>query len=105
MACVFSSLRIGEYIESTCRLETCRGLYYKGNTKEIETAALFGRYLRELGFCIGYITPLTVYNFRAKGLFLIDKHYLLSARIKHGGHKDKNIFRNYYKPNNAGTNS
>ena len=29
MACVFSSSRIGEYVESTCRLGTRRGLYYR----------------------------------------------------------------------------
>jgi hypothetical protein len=34
----------------------------------------------------------------------LDKLYSTAQRIKRGGHTDKNTHRDYYTPNNAGTN-
>ena len=76
---------------------------FQGNTGEMETAASFGRHLRELGVRAGYSKPPTVHDFRAEGLFLIDKQYSSSARMKHGGQRDENTYRDYYAPNNPGT--
>ncbi|KAK3169331.1 hypothetical protein OEA41_008714 [Lepraria neglecta] len=70
---------------------------------EMEKADTFSRRLRELGVRAGYLRPPTIHDFRAEGLYLIDKLYSTAQRMKHGGHKDERTFGDSYMPNNAGT--
>ena len=44
---------------------------YQRDNGEIESAVIFSRRLRELGFRAGYIRPPTIHDFRAEGLHLI----------------------------------
>ncbi|KDN70506.1 hypothetical protein CSUB01_07951 [Colletotrichum sublineola] len=75
----------------------------KRTTRKIETANAFGRRLRALGFRAGYPRPPTVHDFRAEGLYWIDKLYTVAQRMKHAGQRDPNTFNNHYQPNNSGT--
>ncbi|KAL2041983.1 hypothetical protein N7G274_005171 [Stereocaulon virgatum] len=66
-------------------------------------ADTFSRRLRELGVRAGYLRPPTIHDFRAEGLYLVDKLYSAAQRMKHGGHRDERTYCDSYMPNNAGT--
>ncbi|KAL8296236.1 hypothetical protein RB600_001635 [Gaeumannomyces tritici] len=70
---------------------------------KMETARALSRRLRALGYRAGYSRPPTIHDFRAEGLFWIDKLYSDAQRMKHAGHKDSNTYNNHYQPNNSGT--
>lgn len=71
--------------------------------EKIEKANAFSFRLRALGFRTGYPRPPTIHDFRAEGLYWIDKLYSAAQRIKHAGQRDPNTFNNHYMPNNSGT--
>ena len=45
--------------------------FFQDNDGNMETAASFSRYIRELGKRTGYTVPPTIHDFRAEGLYLI----------------------------------
>ncbi|EJT69642.1 hypothetical protein GGTG_12526 [Gaeumannomyces tritici R3-111a-1] len=69
----------------------------------IETAIALSKRLRALGFRAGYARPPTIYDFRAEGLYWIDKLYSQAQRMKHAGHIDPATHNKHYQPNNSGT--
>jgi len=45
--------------------------FFKKEDGEIDTANIFSKRVRDLGFRSGYELPPTIHDFRAEGLFLI----------------------------------
>ncbi|KAH8799672.1 hypothetical protein F5884DRAFT_113557 [Xylogone sp. PMI_703] len=66
---------------------------------KIENASAFSKRFKSLGYRSGYPRPPTIHDFRAVGLYLIDKLYSAASRMKYAGQKDSNTFINHYMPN------
>jgi hypothetical protein len=45
--------------------------FFRKDDREIDTADILSKRVRELGFRSGYELPPTIHDFRAEGLFLI----------------------------------
>ncbi|KAM9874786.1 hypothetical protein VDGL01_11107 [Verticillium dahliae] len=69
---------------------------------KIESAGSVSKRLRALGVRAGYTKPPTFHDFRAEGLFWINKLYSLAQRMKHAGQKDAKTYDKHYAPNNSG---
>ncbi|EJT68897.1 hypothetical protein, variant [Gaeumannomyces tritici R3-111a-1] len=70
---------------------------------KMESAKALSKRLRALGFRAGYPHPPTIHDFRAEGLYWIDKLYSEAQRMKHAGHIDPATYNKHYQPNNSGT--
>ncbi|KAK0747306.1 hypothetical protein B0T21DRAFT_300960, partial [Apiosordaria backusii] len=92
-----------QWKESVLDLPFFKSMSARGTPGKIETATAFSKRLRLLGFRAGYPRPPTIHDFRAEGLYWIDKLYTVAQRMKHAGQKDPNTYNNHYQPNNSGT--
>ncbi|EXJ88025.1 hypothetical protein A1O1_04952 [Capronia coronata CBS 617.96] len=73
----------------------------KSSTDRIETADAFSKRNRALGLRAGHSKPPTGHDFRAEGLYWIDKFYSEATRMVHAGHMDSNTLRRHYMPTNG----
>lgn len=76
---------------------------HQKDNDQIDSARVFSRRLRNLGLRAGYSRSLTIHDFRAEGLHLIDGLYSSAQRKKHGVHRDENTYDSFYAPQNPGT--
>ncbi|KAI0254470.1 hypothetical protein BJV78DRAFT_1280066 [Lactifluus subvellereus] len=105
---VFTSARVGEYIESTAREESGRGLRYKdlvvgvfrneqGDPEFFMEVKKDGKGIRA-GF-----DSLTNHDFRAEALRAAEEKCTPSQRRRQAGHGSDAIYDDYYAPTNPGT--
>ncbi|KAK0641459.1 hypothetical protein B0T16DRAFT_214715 [Cercophora newfieldiana] len=92
-----------QWKESVRDLPFFKSMSARGTPGRIETANAFSKRLRSVGFRAGYPRPPTIHDFRAEGLFWINKLYTAAQRMNHAGHKDPNTYNDHYQPNNSGT--
>ena len=86
-----------------CDLHILNRPIYQKDDGHIWSSRTYCARLRDLGFRAGYGWPPTNHDFRAEGLFFIDKMYTTAQRKRHAGHGGDNTFEQFYQPRNPGT--
>ncbi|KAK0636608.1 hypothetical protein B0T17DRAFT_85569 [Bombardia bombarda] len=88
-----------QWRESVVDMPFFESISAKAPSGKIENASAFSKRFQGLGFRSGYPRPPTVHDFRAIGLYLVDKLYSAAGRMKYAGQKDSTTFINHYMPN------
>ncbi|KUL85000.1 hypothetical protein ZTR_07766 [Talaromyces verruculosus] len=75
--------------------------FFEGLDGLIQKAAALSKILRELSVRAGFPINPTMHDFRAEGLYLVDKIYSAAQRMGYAGHRNEGTHNEYYAPRNG----